>query len=103
MTRPAQRLLLTLSPPHRRRPRPGGGWALPAALFAGFLMLAALVHAGDVHAIDRFGFDHLQPIRGDWQHLTDPAEAPVAALLMAIALYGLRDRRPLAAAWAIAF
>ena len=79
-------------------------WLVPAALLAGLVALGIAVDAGELHSIDRYGFQHLQPLRGSgWRHLTDPVEAPVAALLMAIALLGLRARRPLAVAWAAAF
>jgi membrane-associated phospholipid phosphatase len=94
----------TLAPARRRAPRPSAAWVIPGALFGAFLILAWAVHAHHLRGLDQFGYSHLQPLRGtSWQHLTDPVEAPFAALLMVVALLRLRDRPRLAAAWAAAF
>lgn len=79
-------------------------WLVPLALFAAATALALLVHQGQLRTLDHYGFTELMPLRGTaWKHLTDPVEAPIAALLIVLPLIKLREQRAVAVAWAAAF
>ena len=78
-------------------------WLIPAFLLIALVALGIAVNEHGMHWLDHYAY-HGQPLRSDrLRFLTDPAEVPVAALLLLAALIKLRDQPRLVALWIGAF
>ncbi len=91
------------TPASHRRVSPPHPWLVPGLLFAAFLVVGICVDQGVFRQVDRWAYHHLRTHTFDWKWLADVAEIPVAAVLLALAAYKLRDRRREAVLWVAAF
>src|SRR6476659_3271851 len=86
--------------PRRRNRTMAWRWLIPAFLL---VALGIAVNEHGMHWLDHYAY-HGQPLRSDrLRFLTDPAEVPVAALLLLAALIKLRDQPRLVVLWIGAF
>ena len=85
-------------------PAPGGldqwqGWRVPALLFAAFAVVALMVDHGAFSGLDGWGYSHLRPHSLEYDNVAGLGQIPVSAVILALVVYKLRDRRREAALW----
>jgi len=89
--------------PRRRNRTMAWRWLVPAFLLVAVVALGIAVNEHGMHWLDHYAY-HRQPRHsGRLRFLTDPAEVPVAALLLLAALIKLRHQPRLVALWIAAF
>lgn len=92
-----------LAAPRRRQRAVAWRWLVPAVLLGALVVLGIAVNQRALHPLDHYAF-HGQPLRNEGlRFLTDPAEVPIAALLLLAALIKLRNQPRLVALWIAAF
>jgi membrane-associated phospholipid phosphatase len=76
-----------------------GTWWVPALLFAAFVAVGLMVDHGAFRGVDGWGYRHLRLHSYDYDNLAGLGQVPVSAVILALAVYKMRDRRREAALW----
>jgi membrane-associated phospholipid phosphatase len=76
---------------------------VPAVLFTAFLVVGFMVDHGALRSVDSWAYRHLRTRSHDNENLAGLGQIPVSAVILALAVYKLRDRRRETALWVGAY